>query len=180
MMEQNSAQQQISDYALAEKQFVSGHAKDAFPAIAQFVEQGNPRAMYLLACFYHMGFDTVPIDHARRNSLCEQAEAYDEPMLMHGYAVWCLKEDQKPYRDQCTAAVFDRLLKTAEAGDTAAQYIIGKMYMDGDAVEQDYAASAKWFRHGAESGYAAAHTFDEERRKVDEQIDGFFNALLNK
>ena len=24
------------------------------------------------------------------------------------------------------------------------------------------------------------HTFDEERRKVDEQIDGFFNALLNE
>ena len=24
------------------------------------------------------------------------------------------------------------------------------------------------------------HTFDEERRKVDEQIDGFFNALLDE
>ncbi len=156
IMEQNDTQQQISDYAFAEKQFVSGHAKDAFPVISQFAEQGDPWARYLLACYYHMGYDTVPIDHARRNSLCAQAETYDEPMLMYGFAVWCLKEDQKPCRDQYMAAIFDRLLKRAEFGDTAAQYIVGKMYMDGDAVEQDYAASAKWFRLGAESGYAAA------------------------
>lgn len=156
IMEQNSAQQQISDYAFAEKQFVSGHAKDAFPAIAQFAEQGNPRAKYLLACYYHMGYDTVPIDHAHRNSLCAPAEAYGEPMLMYGFAVWCLKEDQKPCRDQCTAAIFDRLLKRAEFGDTAAQYIVGKMYMDGDAVEQDTAKAIGLLRSAAIQGYANA------------------------
>lgn len=155
-MEQNDTQRLVPDYAFAEKQFVSGHFKDAFPVISQFAEQGNPRAKYILACFYHMGFDTIPIDQARRNSLCAQAEMHDDPLLMYGYAVWCLNEDQKPYRDECMRIVYERLLKSAKAGDTAAQYIIGKMYMDGDAVEQDYAASAKWFRHGAESGYAAA------------------------
>ena len=147
---------QPAEYEQAEKQFVSGHPKDAFPLISQFAEQGNLKAQYILACFCHMGFDTVQVDYARRNRLCAQAEAQNDPFLLYGYAVWCLKKDQKEQRDKILKEIFDRLLTKAQSGDLPAQYIVGKMYMDGDAVEQDYAAAAKWLKAGAESGYAPA------------------------
>ena len=147
---------QPAEYEQAEKQFVSGHPKDAFPLISQFAEQGNLKAQYILACFCHMGFDTVQIDYARRNRLCAQAEAQNDPFLLYGYAVWCLKKDQKEQRDKILKEIFDRLLTKAYSSDLLAQYIVGKMHIDGNAVEQDYATAAKWFKAGAESGYAAA------------------------
>lgn len=147
-----------NDYEWAEQQFVSGHAKEAFPVIAHFAEQGNLRAAYLLACFYHMGYGVVQNDPERRNSLCVQAESGDDLLLVYGYASWCLKKDQSEQQMQIFRSVFDGLLKQAESGDLLAQYIIGKMYMDGNAVDQDYNEAAKWLKDGAASGYAAAQT----------------------
>ena len=147
---------QPAEYEQAEKQFASGHPQESFQAIVQFAEQGILKAQYILACYCHMGFDTVQIDYAHRNSLCAQAESQNDPFLLYGYAVWCLKKDQKEQRDRILKRIFDRILTQAYSGNPPAQYIVGKMYMDGDAVEQNYAAAAKWFKTGAESGYAAA------------------------
>ncbi len=147
---------QLAEYEQAEKQFVSGHPQEAFQAIVQFAEQGILKAQYILACYWHMGFDTVQIDYARRNSLCAQAESQNDPFLLYDYAVWCLKKDQKEQRYRILKEIFDRLLTQAYSSDLLAQYIVGKMHIDGNAVEQDYATAAKWFKAGAESGYAAA------------------------
>ncbi|MBI5622696.1 MAG: SEL1-like repeat protein [Elusimicrobia bacterium] len=44
----------------------------------------------------------------------------------------------------------------AKAGDAAAQATLGTLYLHGQGVERDYAASAKWFRLSAEQGNAGA------------------------
>ena len=44
----------------------------------------------------------------------------------------------------------------AEAGDEAAQYIIGHMYYNGEGVPQDYKEAVKWYRLAAERGFADA------------------------
>jgi hypothetical protein len=46
----------------------------------------------------------------------------------------------------------------AKTGDLLAQYVIGKMYMDGNAVDQNYDEAAKWLKDGVASGYAPAQT----------------------
>ena len=46
------------------------------------------------------------------------------------------------------------LLAKAKAGDTGAQYQLGRMYYMGDGVLQDYAQAEFWFRKGAEKGDA--------------------------
>ena len=46
----------------------------------------------------------------------------------------------------------------AEQGDAKAQSALGFMYTNGEGVQKDYAASAKWYRKAAEQGYARAQS----------------------
>ncbi len=49
------------------------------------------------------------------------------------------------------------LLPLAETADHAyAQYFVGRMYADGQGVEQDMETAAKWYRKAAERGVADA------------------------
>ena len=48
------------------------------------------------------------------------------------------------------------LRATAEAGDAAAQFILGGMYVTGVGVPQDAAEAAAWYRRAAEQGHARA------------------------
>ena len=48
------------------------------------------------------------------------------------------------------------LRATAEAGDAAAQFILGGMYVTGVGVPQDTAAAVAWYRRAAEQGDATA------------------------
>jgi len=50
------------------------------------------------------------------------------------------------------------LMPLANEGDPVAQYVIGGLYHNGWGVEQDFAASIKWFRQAADQGYARAKT----------------------
>ena len=44
----------------------------------------------------------------------------------------------------------------AEAGDTSAQFTLGRMYAIGEGVPQDAAEAVRWFRLAAEQSYAPA------------------------
>jgi uncharacterized protein len=44
----------------------------------------------------------------------------------------------------------------ADQGDATAQYILGRMYLDGNGVSQNYAEAVKWFRLSADRGDADA------------------------
>lgn len=46
--------------------------------------------------------------------------------------------------------------KAADKGNTEAQKDIGRMFLDGEGVTQDYAEAHKWFRKAAEQGDAEA------------------------
>ena len=48
------------------------------------------------------------------------------------------------------------LMPLAEEGDPRAQYVIGRMCFYGQALVQDSAAAALWYRRSAEQGYAPA------------------------
>ena len=49
--------------------------------------------------------------------------------------------------------------KAAEQGDAGAQYLLGRMYEDGDGVRQDDAEAVKWYRKAAEQGIAGAQFY---------------------
>jgi hypothetical protein len=49
------------------------------------------------------------------------------------------------------------LRKAAELGQGCAQYDLGRMFLDGELVKQDYVEAAKWLRKAAEGGYGDSH-----------------------
>ena len=59
--------------------------------------------------------------------------------------------DKKPRKRELTA-----LLKAAKQGDVEAQYQLGKMFDDGDGVDQDFDKAACYYTDAAEQGHAEA------------------------
>jgi len=56
------------------------------------------------------------------------------------------------YREKNYVKAFPLLLGEAEAGNSKAQYAVGRMYEAGFGTQQDYANAAKWYRSAAEQG----------------------------
>jgi len=66
-------------------------------------------------------------------------------------------EDAKVAYDRDDYATAIRLLRPlAEQGDAKAQFALGRMYNDGQSVNQDYAEAVKWWRKAADQGNADA------------------------
>lgn len=55
-----------------------------------------------------------------------------------------------------SAADMEQVKVRAEAGDTTAQYLLGKSYEKGNGVEVDYSKAANWYRKAAAQGLAKA------------------------
>ncbi len=56
------------------------------------------------------------------------------------------------------ADTFYYFLESAERGNSAAQFRIGMIYLQGNGVAQDYSEAAKWFREAAEQGNTSAQS----------------------
>ena len=65
--------------------------------------------------------------------------------------------DSKYSRDQAFSQMtLKELLAVAEAGDAEAQYKLGVIYENGQGVEDNCMAAARWYKLSAEQGYAKA------------------------
>ena len=65
--------------------------------------------------------------------------------------------DSKYSRDQAFSQItLKELLAVAEAGDAEAQYKLGVIYENGEGVEDNCMAAARWYKLSAEQGYAKA------------------------
>lgn len=47
----------------------------------------------------------------------------------------------------------------AKNGDPSAQYLLGRLYMNGKGVEQDYSQASYWFQQSAMQGFAPAQRY---------------------
>ena len=62
----------------------------------------------------------------------------------------------KAYEDHDYETAVKEWRPLAEAGEAAAQFNLGLMYLDGNGVPLSYAEAASWFRRAADQGYAKA------------------------
>ena len=143
----------INIYAIkGEQEFLHGDLFTAFQMIKQSAENNNPRAMYIMACFYDQGYGVVDPDDTVRNEWCIKAVNYHEPLSTYGYIKWCIpKGDDKTshYRE-----IADEIKEMAEAGDVLAQGIFAEMLRSGFGVERDAKQSVLLFSKAAEKGDA--------------------------
>ncbi len=54
------------------------------------------------------------------------------------------------------ATALQEFKSLAELGNSNAQFMLGRMYRQGQGVPQDYAEAVKWYRKAAEQGHAEA------------------------
>ncbi len=149
----------VSPYVTSgERLLLEGKYQEAFPLIKEAAENGNPRAMHIIACYYQDGYETVTINETERNNWCEKAyyfSYYKEPLSMYGYAAWCL--NGKEYeQNNIYSQIFNDIRFLADSDDALAQGIIGIMYYEGYGIEQDKTKAVEWYRKAAEQGYATA------------------------
>lgn len=138
-----------------ERLFLEGKSKEAFQLIEKSANNGNPRAMYIMAQYYNDGYEVVKINVKERNNWCEKAFPYKEPLSMYGYATWCV-EDGSEEQKRIYSQIFSDIKEMAELDDIIAKATLGCMYDCGYGSEQNKSAALEWYRKAAEQGNANA------------------------
>lgn len=164
-----------------EKLFLEGKFKEAFPIIEQAANNGNPRAMYIMACYYQEGYDVVKINKAECNNWLEKSYPHKELLSTYGYATWCLKNGSGGQKS-IYASIFKDIQLLAESGDLLAQGTLGKMYFYGEGVAEDKVKAFEWYRKAAEQGYANGQCslgFKSNESKVKDTLAALNNQKLS-
>ena len=132
--------------------FLENKYKEAFPLIEEAAENGNPRAMYILAMMYNDGTG-VYIDKNKCKEWLRKANGLNEPLSMYGYISWCLdnKEQGKMY-----SQIFNDIKNLAKSGDVFAEVRLGFMYENGYGVSKNYSKAIEWYKKATENGNTKA------------------------
>lgn len=112
-------------------------------------DSGDSEALYHLSQLYERGYDSIPRDSLRADSLlARSAEAGYLPAQNYlGYSLIRSGHPDEGLRWLEQAAI---------AGDPKAQSNIGYMLLEGRQVEEDAGKAAFWLRRAADAGVAAA------------------------
>lgn len=156
-----------------ESLFLDGKYNEAFPLIKQSAENGNPRAMYIMALYYSYGFNTVQIDLNNRNSWVEIGFNCNDPISTFGYTIWCLNSKRNEYV-RIFPKIIDNIQNMADSGDVIAQCILGYMYRNERGLgEEDlcFSESDIIFRYAAEFGLSVTlqENFNGNEVEIDEE-----------
>ena len=115
---------EAAQYAQAEQLYLQGRYKEAYPMIVKCVDNGNPRATYILAMYYMDGYDVIPKDAEKKKEILKKFRYQsDDPLVMINYAFHCM-----PNSDEKTAVISQAvpdLERLAKQGDTLAEFELG-------------------------------------------------------
>ena len=116
-------------YVYAERLYIKGDYKNALPLIRKEAENGNPRAMGLLAIMYYNGLGCEYLGEQGQKWL-EKAKAFNEPLSMIYYTYYCLIERHSDlsFRSlsskqlQTYLESIEKIWELADSGDPIAQF----------------------------------------------------------
>ena len=165
-----------------EEYYLKGEFEKAIPLIKDEAENGNPRAMYMLAMAYMHGTG-IELNEEKCQEWLDKAKGLNEPLSMMNYAYWCCKDDNE--KKMAILSKYSKRLKImADMGDTISEFeygdyllnftdsgMIGITYLT-KVAEQGYVAAqnnlGNYYYHGkgVEQDYAKAA---EWYRKAAEQ-----------
>ena len=123
--------------------YIDNQFEEAFPLVKAAAENGNPRAMYILAMSYQDG-SGVECNSEKCSECLRKANGLNEPLSMMNYAYWCCESDEEEKR-QILSQYSEQLKKMADSGDTLAQFEYGDYlvsYSDNEKLGIDYLTKA--------------------------------------
>lgn len=103
--------------------YLENKCEDAFPLVKAAAENGNPRAMYIIAMSYKDGTGTECNSDMCREWL-RRANGLGESLSMMNYAYWCCKNDNEKKRS-ILSEYSESLKRLAMSGDILAQFEYG-------------------------------------------------------
>ncbi|MGD9738395.1 MAG: tetratricopeptide repeat protein [Bauldia sp.] len=115
---------------------------------------GEPYAQFQLG-LYHLNGTGVAEDAAAAVRYLELSAAQDNRDALFALAVMALEAGAIEDDEERRTAI-DRLARAAELGLAAAQYELGRQYVDGDNVIRNDQIANAWLRRSAEQGYVDA------------------------
>ena len=133
----------------AEDMILEGKYQEAFPIILQLAENGNARAMYHMARYYHEGYNTVQIDWNVRDEWLKNAANFHEPLSSYMYAHIVEYDEGEKIVDE----IYDDIVRLAESGDVIAQCTMGSFFSEFRSLEK----KEYWLGMSATHGYALAY-----------------------
>lgn len=74
--------------------YIDNQFEEAFPLVKAAAENGNPRAMYILAMSYEDG-SGVERNSEKCSECLRKANGLNEPLSMINYAYWCCESDKE-------------------------------------------------------------------------------------
>lgn len=123
--------------------YLDNRYKEAFPLVKEAAENGNPRAMYIIAMSYING-SGVECNKEKCREWLRKANGLNEPLSMMNYAYWCCKNDNE--KKMSILSQYSNLLKEmADLGDTLAQFEYAEYlfsYTDNKASALEYVTKA--------------------------------------
>lgn len=102
--------------------YIENKYNEAFPLVKEAAENGNPRAMYILAMSYKDG-SGVEFNQDLKCEWLNRANGLGEPLSMINYAYFCCKDKAEKLR--ILSEYFVPLKKLADSGDVLAQFEYG-------------------------------------------------------
>ena len=100
------------------------------------------------------------VENIRMGKVAFEDDKMEEPTEFSDLSYDCwerwmiTQDDTAPIEDRDEAVA--QLMDMAEAGDSDAQYLLGKLYQDGPVLIPDSAESQYWFEQSARQGHVAA------------------------
>lgn len=132
-----------ADFQAAESLLYRQNPKAALPELTRLCDAGYLRACSLLGFGYYSGRYGIA---QNTQTGIEWYEKCAEKEKNH----FCHKElGRIYYRTGDYGKALHYYQKSAAGGDTAAQYRMGKLYMDGKGLHADYEKSLRWMRKAA-------------------------------
>ncbi|MCM1152471.1 MAG: sel1 repeat family protein [Muribaculum sp.] len=130
-------------------------ADDALSQLFSQAETGDPTAIYRLARLYDAGYDSIPADTLKANSLYLEAARKGLPAAcnMYGFRLYNgigMNPDRRQGLDWMEKAALD--------GDITAASNLGWILLDGSGVYHDDKKAAFWLSRAAEAGMPQAQS----------------------
>ncbi|KAF8940985.1 hypothetical protein BGZ58_003407 [Dissophora ornata] len=150
-----SAQSDIFALGVVMKELVDGgHAPLDYMAIMNRCidkdPEKRPKIEEIVSGFnvVHLAHDaTAGCGHGKIEQFCSNCEFREGVKFYYGMGV-----------DINLAEAAERIRRPASMGHIEAQYLLGRIYIDGSGVLRDYVKAAEWLRKAADQGYAPAQS----------------------
>jgi hypothetical protein len=162
----------------AEDAYFSGDYKKTFKILKPLAEKGCPHAQYTFGRMYELGGfkgignqSTSDIRKAIKWYEIAAKQGNRDALFNLASIFYNGNKDHMILKDYVRSAGYSR--QAAESGDEIAQFSLGKMYVEGKGVIQDYIQAHMWFNVSNSNGHKPAIKLRDiiEKKMSKQQVE---------